>query len=148
MISEFEQIHDLILKVITSYNEKEKAPIELPNGSFVYKAEMHTVVAIGNLPGINVTDLAAKLSITKGAISQMAKKLLKKQFILKQKDSDNDKEIKLYLSEKGKMLCKGHNDAMNDLVAEMESRLGNIEKDKIEFLIKFLHAVYTHISNI
>ncbi len=145
MKNEFEIVHDLFLKVINSFNEREKIPIELSDGTLVYKAEMHTVVAIGNHPGINVTDLALLLSITKGAISQMTKKLYKKQFILKKKDIKNDKEINLYLSPKGITLYDSHSTAMGDLISELESKLGSIEKDKIAFLIKFLSSVHNHI---
>ena len=145
MQKEFELIHDLLMKVINKFNEKEKIPFELPDGTLVYKAEMHTIVAIGNEPGINVTELAAKLSITKGAISQMTKKLLKKKFVYKLKDKNNDKEINLYLTESGKILFAVHNDLMAKFSVEIESKLGGIDKDNINFLINFFNVIHNHL---
>ncbi len=138
-------IHDIFIKVINAYIESEKVPIELPDGSLVYKSELHTVVEIGKSPGINVTELADRLSVTKGAISQVSRKLEKKALITRNKDFNNDKEIRLYLTTKGTILFEAHNDMIKQMSAEMESKLGNISHENYKFLQAFLNGILDHL---
>ena len=63
---------------------------------------------IGRNNKINVTELAEYLGITKGAVSQMVDKLIKKGMVNKEMVSDTENEVALELTEKGKIVCKGH----------------------------------------
>jgi DNA-binding MarR family transcriptional regulator len=49
----------------------------------LHKVEIHTIQIIGNNPGINSTDLAARMGVTKSAVSQTLNKLVKKGLIQK-----------------------------------------------------------------
>lgn len=146
MLDKVEIIHDLFLKVVNRFNQMEKIPHELPDGTVVYKAEIHTIVAIGNNLGVNVTELANVLSVTKGAISQITQKLLKKQFIVKKKDLHNDKEINLYLTEKGKQIYDKHHEMMGELNKEVLANFGIVKKEEADFLERFLIALHSHLS--
>lgn len=121
-------------------------PIELPDGSLVFKSELHTLVEIGKLPGINVTELADKLSVTKGAISQVTKKLEKKLLISRDKDYNNDKELKLSLTEQGQKLFDGHHDMIIKMSNEMQTKLGDISEDNYAFLQLFLKEILNHLQ--
>ncbi|MBN2026640.1 MAG: MarR family transcriptional regulator, partial [Actinobacteria bacterium] len=65
------------------------------------RAEIHTVKAIGDNPGINVTGLAESMGVTKGAASQILNKLVSKGLVVKRSADDNAKEILPELTQAG-----------------------------------------------
>jgi DNA-binding MarR family transcriptional regulator len=89
--------------------EQVKAKLELVHtptrdygtGFPLYQVEIHTLRTIGNNPGINSTDLAAHMGVTKGAISQTVNKLLKKGLIRKTHLPADARESALELTELG-----------------------------------------------
>lgn len=70
--------------------------------------EAHTISFIGTYPGITVTDFAKKWNKTKGAVSQMASKLEAEGLITRVKSSENNKNVQMYLTEKGKEFDRKH----------------------------------------
>ncbi len=108
----------------------------------VYRSEIHALVEIGKFPGLNVTELAEKLMITKGAITQVTKKLEKKSLIIRTKDLNNDKEIGHYVTEKGKQLHKQHDEHIEQMLKDSELR--NISDENFSFLQSFLTEILNH----
>ena len=74
----------------------------------LYPSEIHTIEAIGKNFRINVTQLAELQGITKGAVSQMVYKLVRKKFVKKIKFPRSGKEVFLELTPEGKKAFKGH----------------------------------------
>ena len=69
-------------------------------------SEVHCIEYIGKNTDPNVTKLAEAFYITNGAISKMAKKLIKKDLIESYQKPDNKKEIYFRLTEHGKKSMK------------------------------------------
>ena len=84
------------------------APHTFGTGVRLHRAEIHTIQAIGENEGINPTKLAALMDVTKGAISQIISKLKEKKLVKKAFADENAKEIRLYLTEKGRVGFKNH----------------------------------------
>jgi len=63
---------------------------------------------IGTHPDINGTSLAKIMGVTKGAISQVIKKLEKKKLVDRYQNPTNNKEILLRLTKKGEIDYHGH----------------------------------------
>ncbi|MBQ9320820.1 MAG: MarR family transcriptional regulator, partial [Eubacterium sp.] len=71
--------------------------------------EMHILKCIADNPGITVTKIAFDYAKTKGAISQILKKLIEKKLIIqKPSEEQGDNRIFLYISERGKELNACH----------------------------------------
>lgn len=140
------KIHNLFNLAVKKFNEKEKVPFQLPDGTLIYHSEIHTLVDIGSHMGINITELAILQSVTKGAVSQMANKLIKKELITKKKDLNNDKEINLYLTEKGRDVYEQYWVHMKNMKEEFSTKLGNISEQEIIFLENFFNVLISHIE--
>lgn len=90
----------------------------------VNMVEIHTLTAIEDNPGINVSALALMWNRTNGAISQTVSKLEQKGYIERRKMEGNAKVVLLYPSEKGVRLSQAHkffnsvevSKAMNELL--------------------------------
>ena len=75
----FEDTYGLINK----YNQKTKTARQYGTEDLLYSAEVHMIEMIGSYETITTTKLAEKLGITKGAVSQITRKLLEKNLIIK-----------------------------------------------------------------
>lgn len=95
-------------RVINKFNRTEARVRNYGKNMKLSRAEIHTIEAIGNNQGINVTNLAILRGITKGAVSQMIYKLVKKGAVYKSISPDSDTEVKLELTKEGWNAYKIH----------------------------------------
>lgn len=104
----FEELLRVLDRVVGRLSAMYQAPREYGTGSPLYGSEIHTIQAIGNSIGINVTQLAEKMGVTKGAVSQMVSKLVEKGMVRKTRAQDNAKEVVLELTELGRIGFRNH----------------------------------------
>jgi DNA-binding MarR family transcriptional regulator len=101
-------------------------------------AEIHLIEVAGQNEGLSVTDLAARLGKTKGAISQTLKKLEAKGLIVKQVDPANVSRITVGLSTKGKVAFYSHLQWHEAMDGGFRDYFVNLSEDRIRFLEEFL----------
>jgi DNA-binding MarR family transcriptional regulator len=101
-------------------------------------AECHVVDCIERNEQLNTTALAKTLNITKGGISKIAAKLLKKGLIEVQRLANNQKEIYYRLTPLGVKIFQAH--AGLHLQAEQEfiALFSTYSQDEMHFAGKFL----------
>ncbi|MCH6264941.1 MULTISPECIES: MarR family winged helix-turn-helix transcriptional regulator [Neobacillus] len=99
-----ESVYDLS-RQISSY---ESIPRKYGTEDELYMVEAHTINLIGNKTQTTASELANLTKKTKGAISQMVNKLIKKGLVLKSKNPIDKREYILELTEKGKMVYDFH----------------------------------------
>ena len=117
----FEQILEELEQAMSRVSSMHESPWDFGTGTPLYRTEIHTVQAIGEHPGINVTELADLMGVTKGAVSQTVGKLAGKGLVRKTHADDNAKEILLNLTERGQTGFRNHQKmhmAMLDTVRE------------------------------
>ncbi len=91
---------DTFLKILHTFSAIEKKPKDLGTGDLLYVSEIHAISIIGKNPEINLTQLADLAGVTRGAVSQIVKRLISKRYIARY-NMRNNKEINLRLSDKG-----------------------------------------------
>jgi DNA-binding MarR family transcriptional regulator len=97
----FDQLLELFEQVKAKLEVVHTPARDYGTGFVLYKIEIHTIQNIGNNPGINSTDLTGRMGVTKSAVSQMVKKLIKKGFLCKVTSSDDARESALELTDLG-----------------------------------------------
>ncbi len=128
-------------RIANKLNRIEKIPRDFGTDFFLYPSEIHTIENIGQNPGINITELAKKQGVTKGAVSQVIAKLEKKKLVIKMKEIDNDKTIFLKLSKAGITAFEGHRDFHSKIHSPLVGLLEKTSQDKVGFLEEFLSVV-------
>jgi len=98
----------------------------------MYRKEIHTLQAIGQHPKINITALAEHMGVTKGAVSQMVSKLVKKEMIRKIYAEDNKKEVILELTNLGRIGFHNHEKFHMDIFNIVREYYGEQLKTKLE----------------
>lgn len=71
-------------------------------------AEIHLVSCISQNMGSNLSAISDAFGMTKGGVSKMLKRLQAKNAIVPFKKPNNNKEIYFKLTQKGKVICKRH----------------------------------------
>lgn len=107
-MNDYVKLSSLMERVIHKYNQWESKKRTYGTSVPLSRAEIHTIAAVGDHPGINITTLAAVLGITKGAASQMIYKLVDKGAVEKRVSPDSDSEVVLNLTEQGQINYEMH----------------------------------------
>ncbi len=116
---------ELFLGIMAKYSSMEDAAIKLVNVSRpLFKSELHLIKAIKEHPEANVTALAEILGVTKGAVSQVIRRLEEKGMAARV--GRNRKEFVLALTREGlsayqahESFHKGHFRELSRVMAEM-----------------------------
>ena len=103
-----EELLTLLDRVVAKLSAMQQTPREYGTRIPLYGSEIHTIQAIGKSVGINVTQLAEKMGVTKGAVSQMVSRLVEKGMVQKTHPQDNAKEVALGLTELGWIGFRNH----------------------------------------
>lgn len=105
MNSELQELIDLFLKILHLYSVINRKPKDYGTGDLLFFTELHTISMVAGNREINMTRLADIMGVTRGAISQTIRKLVRKELIIKD-NINNRKEVTLKLSPKGRKVLK------------------------------------------
>jgi len=104
--------------------------------------EIHMIKEIKVNPGTYISELAEKNGVTRGAVSQMVKKLEKKGILVKVPDERNRSRLLLELTDKGNTAFEEHeryHRVFNEMLDKALEEFEGVEKERInEFLGKVL----------
>lgn len=100
------QMSDILERMISM--NQTTTPIDYGTGEQYNPVEVHTLSYIADYPGISPSEIARDWNRTKGAVSQIIKKLSSRGLIIRKKKEGNDKTVCLYVTEAGKKLDKAH----------------------------------------
>lgn len=139
--SDMLKISESWIRILNKMEADQKAPRDFGSGDLLHCSEIHTIMAVGTNPDINLTNLARVLGISKSAVSQMISRLARKNLVEKHRDPDNDKEILLRLSPRGIIAHLGHEQHHAKIYARMHQRMGDLSGDQLAVIIRFLSAI-------
>ncbi len=135
------ELGDLFYRVISKYMASERIPKDFGVKQKLYPSEIHMIHAIGKNSGINVTDLAAYLGITKGAVPKMVSKLKAKRLVESFRSSENRKEVYLRLTDEGRKAQRGYLQYHRDRNAYLKKFYNKLSGDDVELIKKVLNEM-------
>jgi len=128
---------ELFFRVVNQYNALEKIPVQHSAEHALFHSERHMLDRLGDHPDLNVTELAQSAGVTKGAISQILKKLEGKALVRRYKKATSDKEVFVELTGIGRQVhgerIEHHAAAVLPLVQE----LSRYSEQEVAVLIGF-----------
>jgi DNA-binding MarR family transcriptional regulator len=129
------------VRILNTFKEAEKLSRDYGTGELLYPSEVHTIEAIGNNPGCNISDLARLMGITRGAVQKLSAKLGKKGYIHRFMSSKDNKRIYLELTDKGRASFDGHHDFHRKMYDEIFRLLNMFNKAELEKTITVFEAI-------
>lgn len=104
----------------------------------IYRSEIHIIQLIGDYDDLHVSEIARKLGVTKGAVSQILKKLVRKGLVEKYVDESNNTRLLVKLTKKGKLAYNSHEKYHNECDKDMFSYLDQLSSHELEVVITFM----------
>jgi DNA-binding MarR family transcriptional regulator len=134
----FRSVSALMERIIHKYSQIERKRCICVGDLFLTRAEIHTVEAVGNQSGLNITTLAEKLGITKGAASQMIYKLVDKGLVQKSVSPDSDTEVCLTLTDIGKTAFESHREYHKEHDRRFYEHVEGMPKEVFQYMITLM----------
>lgn len=142
VIAEFMEVSNLYMELIKK-TEKVKRKY---NGIELYPSEIHTLVFIQDNNQINMTQIAQKLGVTKGAIFKIIEKLEKKELLSRYKRPDNNKNTYFKLSEEGMLAYEGHEKFHRDFFGEPPEEFDKFVFNNEEVILKMFELTKDYLD--
>lgn len=137
---DYSEMTSLMERVIHKYAQWEDKKRTYGTDLPLSKAEIHTIAAVGNHPNINITSLAERLGITKGAASQMIYKLVDKGVVEKRVSPDSDTEVVLNLTENGMINYKAHEEYHRQTNDKAMKLLEDMPDSFYQYMLEYFSA--------
>lgn len=108
--------------------------------------EVHCIEYIEKNADSNVTKLAEAFYMTRGAISKLTKKLIKKGLIESYQKADNKKEIYFKLTEEGREVFNIHEELHQEFRERDKVIFDQVSDEQIEALLQFVNGYSQHLD--
>ncbi|HMM22466.1 MAG TPA: MarR family transcriptional regulator [Selenomonadales bacterium] len=145
LIYNFSHIEDYEEKILQAVLREQNCE-ELRNASLSL-AECHVIDCIERNDQINTTAIAKKLNMTKGGISKITTKLLKKNMIELQRLPNNQKETYYTLTPLGKSIFRIHEVLHKQAEARFFAHFSGYNQEQIDFADKFLNDLTAAVQS-
>ncbi|MFR6016928.1 MAG: MarR family transcriptional regulator [Paraclostridium sordellii] len=112
-----------------------------------YKSsEVHCIEYIGSNVDTNVTKLSEYFYMTRGAMSKLTKKLIKKGVIESYQKPDNKKEIYFRLTEQGKEVYKTHEKLHKEFQERDKAIFEQVTEEQFDSMLNFIEKYSSHLD--
>ncbi len=128
----FNRMQDQVLAIADLINTGHKDGVDYGTGDRLSPVEAHTIQAVGDNQGLNLTALAKAMNVTKATMSERVKRLARQGLVRKSKALDNRKEILITLSEKGRLVQKGHEEEHRKMFKHFSLHYGDRTEAQLE----------------
>ena len=138
MKKEILKICRLLLDVISEFYENDSRARTFGTDTELYHSEIHMLQCIEENPGLYISGIASLLGVTRGAASQTAKRLERKQMLVKEASPGDNKRISLRLTPKGQTAADHHRAAHEKYDSQIADILAGADAGQLRFLSDFL----------
>ena len=142
----YEEILQKLERVIVTMESMHTPSLSFGTGVLMHAKEIHTIQAIGRHSGINVTRLAEKAGVTKGAVSQTINKLVRKGLVRKTHARGNEKEVILELTDLGWVGFQNHEKFHMDTLDIARQYYGDQLRGKLESINLAVDDIYKMLN--
>lgn len=97
-------------------------------------SEFHVLKIIAENAPIKVTDIGIQMGMTRGAISKICSKLLKRKLIERKNSEENKKEVRYILSIDGEKAHQLHKQHIEESKKQMEELLSKYNEDEKQYI--------------
>jgi len=145
---------DLLAALTRLFNKGaqiEREPVDTGDGTLLFTSEIHLIDVAGKYPGDGMSAIASRLGITKGAVSQTAKKLEDKGYLERVSGEGDNKTVFIRLTAAGRRAFDWHTEyhhRVNDRIAEEFGRLTPGEQTHFLKVLSNIEAVFDSCTDI
>lgn len=121
----FHYMNDIVMEIAKTYMKWHDQEQKFGIDENLRRAEIHTIQAVGNNEGLNITRLAKILNVTKPTVSERINKLSRIDLVTKKVSETSNKEIVLSLTRRGWIAYRHHEKKHQKLYRLFEKYFGD-----------------------
>jgi DNA-binding MarR family transcriptional regulator len=125
-------------RVVSRLAAIQQTPRTYGTGIDLYSAEIHTIQAIGAMRSANVTRLAKRMGVTKGAVSQTIAKLVEKGLVHKERTPGDSREVCIQLTDLGRIAHRNHEVFDRQILSAVKAHCGPDVNEKMKLYLRVL----------
>jgi DNA-binding MarR family transcriptional regulator len=122
-------------QLIMQLQRLEKSPNAFGEAGPLTPSEIHTIDAIGLDEGVLMSELANRLNITKGAVTQIIIRLENKNLVKRTPNPEDSRSVIVSLTDLGKSAFRAHEEMHMQFYSELSSQLTDHEIEIFEICI-------------
>lgn len=134
------------LDTIEQFNVSDKKARKFGTDNILYISEIHLIEYIGNSKTLHISEIARGLGITKGAVSQMVKKLERKGYVKKIIDLENKSRILVHLTKKGEVAYLEHQKYHENIDNLIISAIEEYSIEEVVVICEFLKKMEENLK--
>ena len=146
--SRFPEADYYMMELFNRSLELSKKSYEYCPGVSLYPNEIHTVEYIAESSTTNMTDIANRMGITKGAVTKMVAKLEEQGLLVRYKYRPSQKEIYVHLTELGVRAYEGHKAYHAVMRQRLSSSFDGLDRDHQQTILDFLERYLAEMNNL
>lgn len=117
------------------------------NDMVFYRGEIHIIKMIGDYPGIYSSEIARNFGITRAVVHKTLLKLEKRNLVEKKQDLEDKKRQKLFLTQKGKIAYKYHEEYHDEHDKALFDFIKNLSEEELNTILRFLNYADQLVQN-
>lgn len=136
---------DTLIRVLAKAAAVEKEPVDIGHGVLLYTSEVHLLDMVARHPEESISGLGGRLGVTKGAVSQTAKKLETKGYIEKYSPKEDKKTVLMRLTDRGEEAVAWHrryHKAMDHVLTGHLASLTPRDREHLLMLLQGLEEMF------
>ncbi|MCQ2482357.1 MAG: MarR family transcriptional regulator [Clostridia bacterium] len=102
------ELSNLLVQIFENVLLTEEKALQKGYFSDLSQAEMHTLDAIGPYESRTMTETASDLGITTGTLTVSIDRLVKKGYVIRNRDENDRRVVRISLTHNGKLACRIH----------------------------------------
>lgn len=145
MREKFVEINKMLVEVYDDVNHIEEYSIRKGAFSDLSITEIHTIEAVGLYGSKNMSEIATELEITMGTLTTAVDKLIKKDYMERNRSNTDRRIVNITLTKRGKLAYRIHEKFHLDMV---EAIMGDFTIEEEEVLLTALSKLNRHLKDI
>lgn len=143
-VNTYETINDILVHLFNEIWELEEKAIISEEFKDITNNDMHIIEAIGLGSGDTMSSIAKKLNVTAGTLTTSMNRLVRQDYVIRQRSTEDRRVVMITLTEKGERAYRHHakfHEQMTDAVIQ------SLEPEELPVLLKTLNGLAKFFRN-
>jgi len=145
MREKFVEINKMLVEIYDDVSHIEEYSIKRGTFSDLSITEIHTIEAVGLYGSKTMSEIATELEITMGTLTTAVDKLIKKDYMERNRSSTDRRIVNVTLTKRGKLAYRIHEKFHLDMV---EAVMDDFSVQEEEILLTALRKLNIHLKDI
>ncbi|NCD09480.1 MAG: MarR family transcriptional regulator [Negativicutes bacterium] len=141
------EITGQFVRLIETIANKKMKKLDFGNGVILYRGEIHLIKALGDNPGMFISEIARYFGVSRAVISKNIAKLESQGHVIKKTDEQKLNRVKVYLTPLGEKAYLQHKLFHAKEDKSMFDFLNSLNQDELANISIFLKQAQKMINN-